>query len=49
MVLYRVNKKGGFNSPMGDYKNPKICDKDNLENVSNDMATFLKLSNSGKL
>ena len=24
--LYRVNKKGGFNVPMGRYKNPKICD-----------------------
>ena len=32
--LYRVNKKGKFNVPMGDYKNPKICDKENLTNVS---------------
>ena len=32
--LYRVNKKGMFNVPMGDYKNPKICDKENLENIS---------------
>lgn len=28
--LYRVNKKGLFNVPVGDYKNPLICDRDNL-------------------
>ncbi|NQT02378.1 MAG: DNA adenine methylase [Planctomycetes bacterium] len=32
--LYRVNKKDGFNVPSGDYKKPKICDAENLENVS---------------
>lgn len=32
--LYRVNKKGFFNVPMGAYKNPMICDEDNLQNVS---------------
>lgn len=25
--LYRVNKKGKFNSPWGKYKNPKICNE----------------------
>lgn len=32
--LYRVNKNGLFNVPMGRYKNPVICDIDNLRNVS---------------
>lgn len=33
--LYRVNRKGLFNVPMGAYKNPCICDTDNLKNISN--------------
>tara|TARA_B100000575_G_scaffold285310_1_gene280440 strand:- start:961 stop:1770 length:810 start_codon:yes stop_codon:yes gene_type:complete len=32
--LYRVNRKGGFNVPFGRYKNPKICDADNLYGVA---------------
>ena len=28
--LYRVNQKGFFNVPIGRYKNPTICDVDNL-------------------
>lgn len=32
--LYRVNKKGQFNVPMGAYKNPTICDDTNLRNIS---------------
>lgn len=32
--LYRVNKKGLFNVPMGAYKNPCICDEKNLLNIS---------------
>ena len=32
--LFRVNKKGIFNVPFGDYKSPLICDEDNLRIVS---------------
>ena len=32
--LYRVNAKGEYNVPQGNYKNPCICDAENLKNVS---------------
>ncbi|MGM9632150.1 MAG: DNA adenine methylase [Eubacteriales bacterium] len=32
--LFRVNKKGLFNVPMGSYKNPLICDDENLRAAS---------------
>jgi len=36
--LYRVNKLGKFNVPMGDYKKPKICDEHNLRLCSQVLA-----------
>jgi DNA adenine methylase len=32
--LFRVNKSNGFNVPIGSYKKPTICDKENLIAVS---------------
>ncbi|GAA0406214.1 hypothetical protein GCM10009133_13560 [Cocleimonas flava] len=50
--LYRVNKKGGFNVPIGSYKNPGIVDEENIyacsealqgvELFSMDYAEFIK-------
>lgn len=32
--LYRVNSKGGFNVPIGSYKNPLVCPEDDLRKIS---------------
>jgi len=53
--LYRVNKKGYFNTPIGSYKNPNIADKDTilsaskaLENAIIANTTFSKVTNNVK-
>ncbi len=43
--LYRVNKKNQFNVPIGSYKNPLICDKNNL-NLINKCLHNVKILNS---
>lgn len=37
--LYRVNRKGGFNVPIGRYDNPKIVDRENLLAVAAALET----------
>lgn len=37
--LYRVNKAGFFNVPIGDYKDPTILDEDNLRAASAQLQT----------
>ena len=39
--LYRVNKKGFFNVPMGSYKKPLICDETNLRAISSKLKNVI--------
>lgn len=42
--LYRVNRKNEFNVPIGSYKKPRICDKDNLGLVSKALSNVTVLN-----
>jgi len=39
--LYRVNRKGEFNVPIGRYKNPRICDAENIYTLSELLSRFV--------
>ena len=57
--LYRVNRRGQFNVPFGRYRNPTICDAENLRAVhgalqgvtllAGDFAQCLKVAGPGDL
>lgn len=42
--LYRVNSKNQFNVPFGNYKNPKICDAENLLAVNRALQNVVVLN-----
>ena len=42
--LYRVNKSNGYNVPIGSYKKPQICNKENLLSVSKALQNVTLLS-----
>ena len=44
--LYRVNKKGYFNTPIGSYKNPNIADVKTILNASEALADVTILNQS---
>jgi DNA adenine methylase len=47
--LYRVNHKGEYNVPQGNYKNPRICDTDNLRSVSDKLKNVQIVGGDYKL
>jgi len=44
--LYRVNKKGYFNTPIGSYKNPNIADRDTILSASEALQNSIISNNS---
>jgi len=42
--LYRVNKKGYFNTPIGSYKNPNIADRDTILSASEALQNAIILN-----
>ena len=44
--LYRVNRKGYFNTPIGSYKNPNIADRDTILSASEALQNAIILNNS---
>ena len=44
--LYRVNRKGYFNTPIGSYKNPNIADRDTILRASEALQNAIILNKS---
>lgn len=43
--LYRINRKGLFNVPKGNYKNPRIVDEENLYNLASLLPNIENIRN----
>ena len=45
--LFRLNSQGAFNVPVGRYKNPTVCDADNLASVANALSSSVTIVQGG--